>query len=106
MPESQGAQSFFSLKFDHNAQGFTGMSVLAHAGTGPGKFYSAQVCQDMWTEDGGLSVELCGELKESASILHERDTAGAYTYTYVHVYTYTHIRVNIYSNLYNIQIRI
>ena len=106
MPESQGAQSFFRLKFDHNAQGFTGMSVLAQAGIGPGKIYSAEVCQDMGTEDGGLCVEVCGELKESASILHERDTAGAYTYTYVHVYTYTHIRVNTYSNLYNIQIRI
>ena len=80
------------------------MRVLAHAGIAPGKFYSAQVCQDMWTEDGGLSVELCGELKEAASILRERDTAGAYTYTYVHVYTYTYIRVYIYSYLYKIQI--
>jgi len=104
VPESQGAQSFFRLKFDHNAQGFTVMSILAHASIGPGKFYSAQVCQDMWTEDGGLSVKLCGELKETASILHEQDTAGAYTYTYVHVYTYTYICVYIYSYLYKIQI--
>ena len=87
--QAQGAQSFFRLKFDHNAQGFTVLSVLAHAGVGPGKLYSAQVCQDMWNKNGGLSVELCGKLKESASILHERDTAGAYAYTYVHVYTYT-----------------
>ena len=79
------------------------MSVLVHAGIGPGKFYSAQVCQDMWTEDGGLSVDLCGKLKEAASILRERNTAGAYTYTCVHVYTYAYICVYIYSYMYNIR---
>jgi hypothetical protein len=79
------------------------LSHPSHPGIGPGQFYSAQMCQDMWTEDGGLSVDLCGELKEAASILRERNTAGAYTYTCVHVYTYTYICVYIYSYMYNIR---
>jgi len=81
-----GISSFNHFKFEHSEEDFIGMRVLAHADIGPGKFYSAQVCKDMWTEDGGLSVELCDELKEAASILRERNTAGAYTCTYVHVF--------------------
>jgi len=61
-----GISSLYHFKFGHSEEGFTGMRVFAHADIGPGKFYSAQVCKDMWTEDGGLSVGLCGELKEAA----------------------------------------
>lgn len=53
----------------------------------------------MWTEDGGLSADLRGDLQEAASTIRERCAGGTVVcvcalfmliYTYIHKYRYIH----------------
>ena len=48
---------------------FVGMRVWAHEGIGPGKWYDAAACADMWEDDGVLTKDLTGELREANSTL-------------------------------------
>ena len=71
-----GIDSMYHFTYEFDVEGkFFGLRVFRHAGIGTGKFYSASACQNMWIQEGGLTADMCGELKCASNITEAIDVA-------------------------------
>ena len=65
-----GISSLYHFVYEYDEGGvFKGLRVWAHEGIGGGKYFSVEACQEMWEEDGLLTKEMTGELRDAASTL-------------------------------------
>ena len=70
-----GISTLYHLEYEYQDRVFVGLRVFCHEGIGPGKFFTAEQCKEMWLEDGGLSEDLFGEMRQATSKLDEGHAA-------------------------------
>jgi hypothetical protein len=72
----QGISGIYHFAYQYTEGGvFEGMRYWLHEGIGRGKFLTATQCANMSSEDGGLTEEMRGELKQATSTLDEGNIA-------------------------------